>query len=150
MSIADVGCWAQRSVQQAGPGGRLASVENPLIATRNGRPVAASSAVGSGLFENTFYSLVNLFAYGMTPQRAVDTPTFHLCGSLGSLLVHRTILGDFPSDLLQAARSRGHQIDALPASDVPQGWWIALTVDPRNGKRRGATTGAWNGHAGLE
>jgi gamma-glutamyltranspeptidase/glutathione hydrolase len=151
VSIADTGCYAPGWVSLVGPGGRMPGTMNPTIVTRRGKPVAATSAVGSGLFEATFFSLVNVLAYRRNPQQTVDTPTFHWSTvDAQGRVVHRAVQGDFPPDLLEAVRNRGFTIEELTLGQIRQGWWIGATIHPKTGRRKGATASAWNGLAAAQ
>jgi gamma-glutamyltranspeptidase/glutathione hydrolase len=148
ISIADPGCWSQIGVTVAGPGGHVPNLETSFIVTRDGVPVAATSAVGSGLFEATLFSLANIFAYEMEPEETIRTPTFHLSSrTRDGTVIHRAVAGEFQRDLLDAARARGFRIDELPRQDVPLGWCVMATIDPRSGERVGAASIDWNGLA---
>ncbi len=147
VSVADVGCWAQRGVAEVGPGGRLTTPDNPLIVSRGGVPVAASSAIGSGLYPATLFSLVNLLAYGMTPAEALATPTFDQATFNDDGVIHRVTAGDFSSALLSAVRARGFNIQETSPPANFEGSWVALTIDPETGQRRGAAGKRLNGLA---
>ena len=151
ISISDVGCWAQRSITDAGPGGRMPTSENPLIVTHEGVPVAASSAIGTGLMPATLFSLINVLVYGMNPHQAVATPTFLQPGFGTEDMIHRAMVGDFSAALFDAVRNRGFIIDEIPLWAYPDsaepGWWIGITIDPKNGVLSGATHDDWNGIA---
>ncbi|MCP4202294.1 MAG: hypothetical protein GY769_10205 [bacterium] len=146
VSVADAGCWASRLVTTAGPGGRLETGEVPLIVTRDGLPVFASSGVGSGLFETTLFSLINLMAYDMRPYKAVTAPTAHFSSRSVTGVIHRVWEGDFPQDMLTSMRNLGYVIEELPPGGRGSGWCVAAMINQR-GKRIGATSPAWNGVA---
>jgi gamma-glutamyltranspeptidase/glutathione hydrolase len=148
VSIADAGCWSQIGVNVAGPGGHVPNLETSFILTRDGVPVAATSAVGSGLFEATLFALANIFAYEMEPEETIRTSTFHLSSrTRDGTVIHRAVTGEFPRDLLDAARARGFRIDELPRGDVPLGWCVMATFDQSSGERVGAASIDWNGLA---
>jgi len=140
VSVADVGCWAQAGIERAGPGGRLVSPDNPLIVTRAGVPVAASSAIGSGLYPTTLFSLVNQLAYGLTADQVVATPTFHQASFVdGEAVVHRATRGEFTQQLLTELRARGYQIEEHGPGHGHLGHWVGLTIE--DGGRRTTAAG---------
>lgn len=147
VSIADVGCWAQRGIAEVGPGGRLASPDNPLLITRGGVPVAASSAIGSGLYPATLFSIVNVMTYGMSPAEAIAAPTFDQATFGDTGVVHRVTTGLFANWLLTAVRNRGYTIEEHPPGSGYRGHWIAIDIDPATGQRSGAAGATFNGLA---
>ncbi|MCP4204981.1 MAG: hypothetical protein GY769_23985 [bacterium] len=146
VSISDAGCRNPQQIAIAGPGGRVAPHDNPVVVTQEGLPVAATSAVGNGLFEATFFGLTNLLAYRMSPNQAIDTPTFHRASTYVGV-THQTTRGDFAADLLEAVRARGISIRELAPGHDSYGWWIGATIDRRSGERVGATANTFNGLA---
>ncbi len=152
VSISDPGCWAQRGVTQAGPGGRLPTAENPLIVTSEAVPVAATSAIGSALFPATLFGLVDVLVFEMNPFQTLSSPTFLFPRFTSSVLVHRTTRGDFSSALLDEVRGLGFFIEELSRYSTSRqpGWCVVVTIDPESGVRKGATPGDFNGIAMAE
>jgi len=151
VSVADVGCWAQAGIERAGPGGRLVSPDNPLIVTRDGVAIAASSAIGSGLYPTTMFSLVNQLAYGMTAAEVVGTPTFHQARFVdGERVTHRVTRGEFSPQLLAEMRARGYQVEEYEPGHGHLGFWVGLTTDEATGRRTAAAGKALNGIALAE
>lgn len=145
--VADVGCWAQAGIQRAGPGGRLVSPDNPLIVTRGGLPIAASSAIGSGLYPTTLFNLVNQLAYGMSAAEAVATPTFHQARFAGGEVIHRATRGDFSPQILAEIRARGYEVEEHDPGHGHLGYWVGLTLDSLTGQRTTAAGKSLNGLA---
>ncbi len=151
VSIPDSAAYQQQRIQTAGPGNRIWSGTNPIIVTRNRRLVAASSAIGNGLFEATAQSLVDLIDFGMTPKEAVDLGKFRSPQRSTepiSTWPTRVTQGDFPPDLIQAVRNMGIPIRQLrPLQPDGRGYWIGASIDPETGEWTGATVNRFNGHA---
>jgi gamma-glutamyltranspeptidase/glutathione hydrolase len=147
ISIADVGCWASARVAEVGPGARMPMPDNPLIITRDGAPVAASSAIGAGLYPSTLFSIVNLMSYGMGAEQAIDTPTFDQATFGDDGVTHRVTAGEFTPSLLAAVRDRGFTVVEHAASNPYEGYWVAITIDPRTGALEGDAGDGLNGIA---
>ncbi len=147
VSVSDAACRLRFGVTAAGPGGRVESGEVPLIVTRDGRPVLASSVVGSGLFEATLFTVVNLAVYGRSPAQAITAPSAHASWLSPDGVVHSVWRGDFSNDVLTAMGDRGYLIHVLDRNGPGSGWCVAATINARTGRRVGATSPAWNGVA---
>lgn len=123
----------------------------PLIVTREGVPVLASSAIGNGLFEASVQSVVNVLDFQMDPKEAVDTPIFRSpqrSSEPVSTWPVRVTRREFSSALIEAVRAKGMSILELPATNFEgRGYWIGLTFDPKNGRIAGATANTFNGLA---
>ncbi len=147
ISIPDIGAWAQNLIAQAGPGGRLSAPTNPLIVLRDGEPFLASSAIGSGLFEATVQGLVNVLDYGLDPKAAVHKPFFRNPGVREPSDPSEVTRGEFSTSLVESVRERGIPVNMpLGAQATGHGHWIDAMIY-RSGRRMGATTNDFNGHA---
>ena len=51
ISIPDPAAFLQDAIKRAGPGRRLPDAISPLIITRDGKPILASTAIGGGLHQ---------------------------------------------------------------------------------------------------
>jgi len=112
ISIPDSASFQQLQIAEAGPGERLPDPTNPAILTRDGRPVLASSSIGSGLHERAFSSLLDVLVHGMSPQESIDASAFALSrGNLGDRSLV-TIEGDLEEDLLDDAEALGRRAPA--------------------------------------
>lgn len=141
ISIADSGSIQEGAVARAGPGGR---VETPMVPTMllnsDGRPILATSAIGSGLQELTFTRLVDVLEYGQPLADAVWNPSFHW-GPLA-------ILGEYDPVVLAGVRAMGEPIPELPeAAMATRGYIVALQIDPASGEIVGAFGGDLGGRA---
>ncbi len=120
---------------------------NMMIVLRGGRPVAATSCIGSDLFGATIQGLVNVLEYGFDPKLAQHVPYFRppdMSDPLHPTLVTR---GDFSPSLLDEVRAMGVPIvEQEPGEETRYGHWIGAIIEP-SGRRMGATTNAFSGHA---
>ena len=78
VAIADSGKYQQTKIARAGPGRRLPIETNPVLITRNGKPVLVSSSIGMGVHEQTYQAIVNVLEYGLDPKAAAEAP--RCCG----------------------------------------------------------------------
>ena len=56
------------------PRRRLPIETNPVLITRNGKPVLVSSSIGMGVHEQTDQAIVNVPEYGLGPKAAAESP----------------------------------------------------------------------------
>jgi gamma-glutamyltranspeptidase/glutathione hydrolase len=166
VSIPDSACFQQRLMRQVGAGARLPDPMNPLIVARDGRPVLATSSIGSSLHEVTIQSLVNILDRGMEPRDAVLAPQFmspvwttrrwkrgeaparasaprKRCAPkrpTRTLVPAQTVEpGNFSTRLLRGVRARGQAV--YLANDNPLlGYWAGIQIDPDTGALLGAVT----------
>jgi gamma-glutamyltranspeptidase len=147
VSIPDSAAFQQGMIARVGPGVRLPETTNPLLVLKNGTPVLASSAVGSGLLETTVQNIINVLDFGMDPQTSVHTPNTR--GSFIGTILNKpgkgeyeketVASGEFPESVLEGVRARGQAIKIVSEYDQP-GYWIGIQIDPESHKLRGATT----------
>lgn len=153
VSIADPARYQQLPVARAGPGARLPDPTNPVIVLKDGKPVLASSSIGTGLHEQTLQSIVNVLEYGMDPKMAVDTgqfvrPIFVAAGD-ANVGDQGFAAGEFSGQLLDALRARGIGITVMPVAQArgASGGWVGVTLDQKTGQRWAAAPRHWNGWA---
>jgi gamma-glutamyltranspeptidase/glutathione hydrolase len=154
VSVPDSAAFQQKLVAAAGPGGGVAHNMSPAIAMRAGRPVLAADAVGGGLHEVMLQNLLNVLAYGLSPEQAVEAPVFGSFAWSGDLagspdyLAQTVREGAFPEELLAEVRALGQPIevdDGRFASS--RGYWIGVRLDPETRRLEGAVTPDLNGWA---
>jgi gamma-glutamyltranspeptidase/glutathione hydrolase len=147
ISIPDSASFQQSMIARVGPGVRLPDTTNPLLVLKNGKPVLASSAVGSGLHQTTVQNVLNVLDFGMDPKTSVDQPNTRgpfLGFALnkpgkGEYEKEAVFEGDFPQAVLDGVRARGQPIKIVSKYDQP-GYWIGIHIDPANRKLSGGTT----------
>ena len=152
ISVPDSASFQQQMISRVGPGVRLPDTTNPLLVLKKGKPVLASSAVGSGLHEVTVENVINVLDFGMDPYTSVNQPNTRgpFVGSsiLGSLAnkpaqpeyEKEAIAGaDFPQVVLDGVRAHGQAIKIVSTYDQP-GYWVGIQIDPESRKLRGGAT----------
>jgi gamma-glutamyltranspeptidase/glutathione hydrolase len=78
-----------------------------LLLDPQGEPVMAIGASGgSFIISGTLQALLAVVDFGMDPQKAVSNPRFHHQWQPDTLFLEP----DFPRDVVDALRSRGHTI----------------------------------------
>jgi gamma-glutamyltranspeptidase/glutathione hydrolase len=154
VSIPDSASFQQRQIADAGAGVRLPDASNPLIVLKNGRPMLASVAVGSGLHEATLQNLINVLDFDMDPKSAVDQPNYHgpsyeltSWGEAKLELEKEAFLeGDFPVAVLNGLRARGQAIKLTNVAPGMMGTWIGIRIDSSGRQMRGGVPGRLRAH----
>jgi gamma-glutamyltranspeptidase/glutathione hydrolase len=124
-----------------------------LIILRDGKPVLASSSIGTGLHEQTLQSVVNVLEYQMDPKSAVDTSQFvrpAYAASANTKLGDQVFAeGDFATALLDAVRAKGIGVAVVPPGQARgvSGGWVGVVLDPKTGRRWAAAPRHYNGWA---
>jgi gamma-glutamyltranspeptidase/glutathione hydrolase len=155
VSVPDPAAFQQRLIAQTGPGRRLPDPTEPLIVTRDGKPFAALSSIGSGLHQKTVSVLLNLIDFKMDIKRAVDSPAllapkYEADGSSRP----QVFAGDFCGHLLASLRQMGLEVAVLPEASTPHiprgylvsGFVVAAAVHA-DGRYQAVATAAMNGRA---
>ena len=147
ISIPDSATFQQQMIARVGPGARLPDTTNPLLVLKKGKPVLASSAVGSGLHDVTIRNLINVLDFGMDPKKSVGQPNTR--GPFYGMLLNKPGKGEyekeaisdgeFPPEILDGVRARGQAIKMVGKYDQP-GYWIGIQIDPESRKLGGGTT----------
>jgi len=107
-----------------GPGRRPRLTPAPALVLRDGEPVMALGGHGGdSIPQGTLQVFLNLVAFGLDPQQAVEAPRFYSVNlpwstwpgayTPGGLRAE----GRIPADVREALQVRGHAITALPD------WW---------------------------
>lgn len=158
VSIPDSASFQQEDIARVKPGARLPDQTNPVIVLKDGEPYLACSPIGAGLHTATLNNLVNVLDFGMDPKKSVDTPNF-----LGPFFEigpgsrsqipqwnkEALAAGDFDEKVIKAVKARGQAVKVLPKSVAgrQRGFWIAIQIDQKTGKRIGASPVGLNGIA---
>ena len=115
---------------RVGPGGRLPDHGVPLIGLRNGKPVFASSATGSGNVQASWQNAIRVLGFGRSPSDVANGP--HLYSG-------RVRSGDFSQNLVACVREQGFPLattEHFSASEI--GYWVGAVLDPEQGTIRAA------------
>lgn len=126
VSIPDSAAHQQQAIAAAGPGGRIPDHGPPTIVLRNGKPMLAGSATGSGNVHANWQSIYNVLEFSMSPQEAVDAPKV-----LGITIQQ----DDFDAEMIEEARSLGANLNVVERFAGNQlGFWVGLRIDPMSGE----------------
>jgi len=158
ISIPDSATFQQSEIAKLKPGDRLPETTNPVIVLKNDRPYLASSCTGSALHPTTLNNLVNVLDFDMGPKRSIDTPNFRGPffgtnpggGPPASQLYKEGLAeGDFAEKLVEAIIAKGQEIKLLSTMEerAQRGFWVAIQIDPKTGKRVGVAPPVSNGCA---
>ncbi len=149
VSINDSASFQQSLIAKIGPGKRLPDPTNPLLVLVDGKPILASSAMGSALHPKMVQCLIHVLDGGMGAKEAVDAPYLMLPHyAPDGRAVQRALRGDFPPSVTARARARGLPLDLLPEnSRFAQGLWVAISIDPTTGRLLAAAPDVTNGRA---
>jgi gamma-glutamyltranspeptidase/glutathione hydrolase len=150
VSIPDPASFQQNMVAKAGPGVRFPNVVNPVIVTRNGRPLLAACAIGNALHECMLQHLVNILDYGMDPEASVEAPKFWgpmWGGAPEDYGVQAVDAGAFSEECLAAVREMGQPLKELDESERKKrvSYWVGVEIDPQTGELGGAVSPDFNG-----
>jgi gamma-glutamyltranspeptidase/glutathione hydrolase len=147
ISIPDSAVFQQRAIADVGPGARLPESTNPLIVLKGGKPVLASTAIGSALHNVTIENLINILDFGMNPETAVNQPNTQ-GPFLGSALnapgkpeYEKEAIGqrEFSQSVLDGVEARGQAIKLVDEYSQ-RGYWIGIQIDRNTHTLKGGVT----------
>jgi gamma-glutamyltranspeptidase/glutathione hydrolase len=149
ISIPDSAAFQQEAILQTKPGSRLRDPMCPVIVTRAGKPVLASSAIGAGLHQRNIQVLARILAFGEDAQSAVDAPAFLLPRWSANRAIAHVGEGAFDRTVIDGVRALGQEVTVLPPGEKEGfvGYWIGIEIDPMTGRLRGAGTSELPSHA---
>ena len=130
VSIPDSGASQQRAMLAAGPGGRVPDHGVPLIGTRYGKVVFASSATGSGNVQASWQNALRVLGCGRSVGDVADGP---------NLYAGRVQTGAYPAAAVAEVRDLGfplEEVEQLPGHQI--GYWVGLSIDPQSSRVHGA------------
>jgi gamma-glutamyltranspeptidase len=137
------------------PGDRLPDTTNPVIVLKNDKPYLASSSIGSALHQYTMSNLFNVLEFGMDLKKSIDTPNFmgpYFGSPFGGgppvpqMYMEVLAEGEFDENLVKAVVAKGQAIKLLPKPQTAgNGYWVAIQIDPKTGKRVGVAPPLING-----
>jgi gamma-glutamyltranspeptidase / glutathione hydrolase len=142
ISIPDSGSFQQEAMKEVGPGKRLPEGMSPLIITRNGKPVLASTVIGGGIHQRNVQVLAGFLEFGINAQSSVDAPAFLLPAWEGTRSIARVSKGAFDSKVLEGVRLLGQEVQQLSPQERAAyiGYWAGIQIDPRTGLLQAAGT----------
>jgi gamma-glutamyltranspeptidase / glutathione hydrolase len=149
VSIPDSATFQQEAIKKAGPGRRLPDATSPLIITRDGKPVLASTVIGGGLHQRNIQVLANILEFGMDAQSAVDAPAFLLQQWTATRPIAQVPRRAFDPRRLDEVRALGQEVKELSPDQEGMfvGYWAGIAIDPKTGHLRGAGTSELPSHA---
>ena len=149
VSIPDSAAFQQEAIKKAGPGQRLPDAMSPLVITRDGKPILASTAIGGGLHQRNIQALANIFEFGMDAQTAIDAPAFLSRDWSEHRPIEQVSAGTFSPKILDDVRALGQEIKELSpqARAMFIGYWAGIQLDPKSGLLRAAGTAELPSHA---
>jgi gamma-glutamyltranspeptidase/glutathione hydrolase len=112
-------------------GKRMLSSMAPTIVIRDGSPyMCIGTPGGTRIFPSVCQALVNVIDFGMTIQQAVEAPRVWTMGIPGTPEERLYIEPEFPEEVLEGLRSRGHEVFVVPKI---AGGMNGVLVDPSTG-----------------
>jgi gamma-glutamyltranspeptidase/glutathione hydrolase len=149
ISIPDSAAFQQEAIKRAGPGRRLRDPMSPVIVTRAGKPVLASTAIGGGLHQRNFQVLANFLEFGIDAQTAVDAPAFLLPGWNRSRAIAQVGAGTFDKTIVDGVRARGQDVKVVSPHEKLMfvGYWAGIQIDPETRQLKAAGTAELPSHA---
>ncbi|TDP97786.1 gamma-glutamyltransferase [Labedaea rhizosphaerae] len=131
VSIPDSACFQQRALAGLGPGEHLPCPVNPAIALRDGRPVLASSSIGTGLQCATLQGVHAVLGLGLPVDEVVRRPMFHgpdyLAGDTVTTTLQERLKGKAVGSAWQNAVARAKD-EGVPREQV---WDYVMAAVPQ-------------------
>ncbi len=150
VSIGDAAADQQDQIARAGPGQRLPDPTEPLIVTKDDKPFAAFSSIGSGLHQRTLSVLMNALGSGMSLEDAVNAPSIHL-PEFDETGKSRPVVfeGDFDAALIDRVRALGLDVKVVPKAggSAWRGYVVGACIDAATGRRSAIATDTLNARA---
>ncbi len=135
------------------PGKRVRHTMNPVIVTRDGRPVLTCGTPGADTqVQTNLQLLTHMLDFGMTPQEAVAAPRWRsLQNPMESTIPHvcsnNLQLEDrFPTSVQEGLEQRGHELEMVGDWGGP-GSAQAIMVHPESGALIGGSDPRRDGYA---
>ncbi len=138
ISIGDPASYQQALVARIGVGKPLPDPTETGLVLKDGAPVLAFASMGSGLHQRTFQGLINVLAFGMSVDEAIDAPDFFLpsYSAKDSGYVLPVPVGRFQPNVLAESRLKIREVSQDRARLGGEGVWVAISRDPKTGALR--------------
>ena len=135
------------------PGKRVRHTMNPVIVTKDGKPLIACGTPGADTQVQTNLQLVtHILDFGMTPQEAVSAPRWRsLQNPMESTIPHvcsnaLQLEGRFPAEVQESLAGKGHELQILNDWGGP-GSAQVIMVHPESGALIGGSDPRTDGYA---
>jgi gamma-glutamyltranspeptidase/glutathione hydrolase len=145
VSIPDAATFQQALIAETGPGKRLPSQTEPVIVLKDGRPVLATSMIGTAIDYDTIRVLFNALDFGMDPRQSLDAPS--LLAAVDDR--ERVTEGDYSSALIEAVTGLGMELEVVEPRTAGRfrGSGVMLALDADTGLMTGSASAGTNGGA---
>jgi len=135
------------------PGKRVRHTMNPVIVTKDNKPILICGTPGADTQVQTNLQLVtHILDFGMTPQEAVEAPRWrNLQNPMESTIPHTCddvlrLEGRFPEDVREGLARKGHKLEILGDWEA-MGSAQAILIDPQSGALTGGSDPRQDGYA---
>ncbi len=135
------------------PGKRVRHTMNPVIVTKDNKPILVCGTPGADTQVQTNLQLItHILDFGMTPQEAVEAPRWrNLQNPMESTVPHTCpdvlqLEGRFPEDVRDGLAQKGHDLQILGDWDGP-GSAQTIFIDPASGALIGGSDPRRDGYA---
>ncbi|WP_246263663.1 gamma-glutamyltransferase [Caulobacter soli] len=135
ISIGDPGSFQQPLVARTTPGTRMEAPTETGVLFKDGQAVLGFASMGAGLHHRTFQGLLNVTAFGMTVEEAINTADFYL-PSTDPTTGQATAAfptGRFDHAVLDATGYAWREVPLEEARLGGEGKWVAISRDPKTG-----------------
>jgi gamma-glutamyltranspeptidase/glutathione hydrolase len=141
VSIGDPASFQQAAVAQTKPGARLPAPTETGVVFKDGQAVLGFASMGAGLHQRTLQGLLNVTAFGMDVEEAINTADFYL-PSTDPATGQTTVC--VPNDRFDQAvlDGTGYAWREVPLSEARlggEGKWVAISRDPNTGRLKAAS-----------
>jgi gamma-glutamyltranspeptidase/glutathione hydrolase len=145
ISIPDAATFQQALIDDTGPGKRLPTQTEPVIVLEQGKPVLATSVIGTAIDYDTIRFLFNALDFGMDPRESLDAAA--ILAPVDA--TDRATVGEYSEELIQAVAELGLQLEVVEPRMARRfrGSGVMLAVDPETGRMSGSASAILNGGA---
>jgi gamma-glutamyltranspeptidase/glutathione hydrolase len=145
VSIPDAASFQQYLISATGPGRRMPTQTEPVIVLKDGRPMLATSAIGSAIDYDTIRVLFSALDFGMNPRQALDA-----AGLLAAVDERERVTeGEYSDALIKAVAELGLELEVVdsPTASRFRGSGVMLAIDPETRRMTGCASAVSNGGA---
>jgi gamma-glutamyltranspeptidase/glutathione hydrolase len=145
VSIPDAATFQQALINDTGPGKRLPTQTEPVIVLKDGKPVLATSAIGTAIDYDTVRYLFSALDFGRNPRESLDAP-----GVLAAVDERdRVTESEYPEELIEAVAGLGLELEVVEPRMARRfrGSGVMLAIDTDTGGVSGGESASLNGGA---